>query len=75
MLGESGVCSKRPVWQWSGGPGDGYSAPFDGVRRVRVLEAAGAAAVQLEDHVTPEGCGYMPGEDGRGGPDHHGYSS
>jgi 2-methylisocitrate lyase-like PEP mutase family enzyme len=32
---------------------DAYSGPFDGMRVVRVLEAVGAAAVELEDDVTP----------------------
>lgn len=41
---------------------DGYGGPFNVTRTVRLLEAAGAAAVQLEDQVAPKRCGHLVGQ-------------
>lgn len=41
---------------------DGYGGAFNVARTVRMLEAAGAAAVQLEDQVTPKRCGHLAGK-------------
>lgn len=41
---------------------DGYGGPFNVMRTVRLLEAAGAAAVQLEDQVAPKRCGHLTGQ-------------
>ncbi|MDR7409418.1 MAG: oxaloacetate decarboxylase [Armatimonadota bacterium] len=41
---------------------DGYGGPFNVMRTVRLLEAAGAAAVQLEDQVAPKRCGHLVGQ-------------
>ncbi|BBY25473.1 isocitrate lyase/PEP mutase family protein [Mycobacterium stomatepiae] len=38
----------------------GYGAPMNVVRTVRAYEAAGAAAIQLEDQVFPKRCGHLP---------------
>ncbi|MEM6107276.1 isocitrate lyase/PEP mutase family protein [Mycobacterium sp. 050272] len=38
----------------------GYGAPMNVVRTVRCYEAAGAAAIQLEDQVFPKRCGHLP---------------
>lgn len=41
---------------------DGYGGPFNVARTVRMLEAAGAAAIQLEDQVAPKRCGHLAGK-------------
>ncbi|OBH86231.1 isocitrate lyase/PEP mutase family protein [Mycobacterium scrofulaceum] len=38
----------------------GYGAPMNVVRTVRCYEAAGVAAIQLEDQVFPKRCGHLP---------------
>jgi 2-methylisocitrate lyase-like PEP mutase family enzyme len=38
----------------------GYGAPMNVVRTVRSYEAAGVAAIQLEDQVFPKRCGHLP---------------
>jgi 2-methylisocitrate lyase-like PEP mutase family enzyme len=38
----------------------GYGAPINVVRTVREYEAAGAAAIQLEDQAFPKRCGHLP---------------
>ncbi len=38
----------------------GYGAPMNVVRTVRSYDAAGAAAIQLEDQVFPKRCGHLP---------------
>ncbi|UXA05281.1 isocitrate lyase/PEP mutase family protein [Mycobacterium sp. SMC-2] len=38
----------------------GYGAPMNVVRTVRSYDAAGVAAIQLEDQVFPKRCGHMP---------------
>ena len=38
----------------------GYGAPINVVRTVREFEAAGAAAIQLEDQAFPKKCGHLP---------------
>lgn len=38
----------------------GYGAPMNVVRTVREYEAAGAAAIQLEDQAFPKRCGHLP---------------
>jgi 2-methylisocitrate lyase-like PEP mutase family enzyme len=38
----------------------GYGAPMNVVRTVRSYDAAGAAAIQLEDQVFPKKCGHLP---------------
>lgn len=41
---------------------DGYGGPFNVARTVRLLEAAGAAAVQIEDQLAPKRCGHLAGK-------------
>lgn len=41
---------------------DGYGGPFNVMRTVRLLESAGAAAVQLEDQAAPKRCGHLAGQ-------------
>jgi 2,3-dimethylmalate lyase len=41
---------------------DGYGNPLNVLRTVREYEAAGVAAVQIEDQVTPKRCGHMEGK-------------
>ena len=41
---------------------DGYGEVLNVMRTVRGLEAAGVAAVQLEDQVSPKRCGHMAGK-------------
>ncbi|ORV94308.1 carboxyvinyl-carboxyphosphonate phosphorylmutase [Mycobacterium interjectum] len=38
----------------------GYGAPMNVVRTVRSYDAAGVAAIQLEDQVFPKRCGHLP---------------
>jgi 2-methylisocitrate lyase-like PEP mutase family enzyme len=38
----------------------GYGAPLNVIRTVRDYEAAGAAAIQLEDQAFPKKCGHLP---------------
>jgi 2-methylisocitrate lyase-like PEP mutase family enzyme len=38
----------------------GYGAPINVVRTVRLYEAAGVAAIQLEDQAFPKRCGHLP---------------
>src|ERR1700733_3166114 len=38
----------------------GYGAPMNVVRTVRCYDAAGVAAIQLEDQVFPKRCGHLP---------------
>ncbi len=38
----------------------GYGAPMNVVRTVRAYDAAGVAAIQLEDQVSPKRCGHLP---------------
>jgi 2-methylisocitrate lyase-like PEP mutase family enzyme len=38
----------------------GYGAPMNVVRTVRSYQAAGVAAIQLEDQVFPKRCGHLP---------------
>src|SRR5277367_5564775 len=38
----------------------GYGAPMNVVRTVRAYDAAGVAAIQLEDQVFPKRCGHLP---------------
>ena len=38
----------------------GYGAPMNVVRTVRPYDAAGVAAIQLEDQVFPKRCGHLP---------------
>jgi 2-methylisocitrate lyase-like PEP mutase family enzyme len=38
----------------------GYGAPLNVVRTVRQYEAAGVAAIQLEDQAFPKRCGHLP---------------
>ena len=38
----------------------GYGGPMNVVRTVRSYEAAGVAAIQLEDQVFPKRCGHLP---------------
>jgi 2-methylisocitrate lyase-like PEP mutase family enzyme len=38
----------------------GYGAPLNVVRTVRQYDAAGVAAIQLEDQVFPKRCGHLP---------------
>lgn len=38
----------------------GYGAPINVIRTVRAYEAAGVAAIQLEDQAFPEKCGHLP---------------
>jgi 2-methylisocitrate lyase-like PEP mutase family enzyme len=41
---------------------DGYGGPLSVMRTVAALEAAGAAAVQLEDQASPKRCGHFVGK-------------
>ena len=41
---------------------NGYGSALNVVRTVREYEAAGAAAIQLEDQVMPKRCGHMEGK-------------
>lgn len=41
---------------------DGYGGPHNVHRTVRLLEAAGAAAVQIEDQTAPKRCGHLAGK-------------
>src|SRR3954447_25885978 len=41
----------------------GYGGALNVVRTVRELERAGAAAIQLEDQVSPKRCGHFEGKD------------
>ena len=38
----------------------GYGAPINAIRTVREYEAAGVAAIQLEDQAFPKKCGHLP---------------
>lgn len=38
----------------------GYGGPMNVVRTVRAYDAAGVAAIQLEDQVFPKRCGHLP---------------
>ncbi|MEZ0364378.1 oxaloacetate decarboxylase [Mycobacterium sp. pUA109] len=38
----------------------GYGAPVNVVRTVRMYDAAGVAAIQLEDQIFPKRCGHLP---------------
>ncbi len=40
----------------------GYGNPINVIRTVREYEAAGVAAIHLEDQVTPKKCGHMEGK-------------
>jgi 2,3-dimethylmalate lyase len=42
---------------------DGYGNPLNVMRTVREYEAAGVAALHLEDQVAPKRCGHMAGKD------------
>src|SRR5262249_57407958 len=42
----------------------GYGAPMNVVRTVRSYDAAGVAAIQLEDQVFPKRCGPLPDKKG-----------
>ena len=41
----------------------GYGSPINVVRTVRAYEAAGVAAIQLEDQVFPKRCGHLAGKE------------
>jgi 2-methylisocitrate lyase-like PEP mutase family enzyme len=41
----------------------GYGSPINVVRTVREYEAAGVAAIQLEDQTFPKRCGHLTGKD------------
>ena len=41
---------------------DGYGNPINVVRTVRAYEAAGVAALHLEDQVSPKRCGHLAGK-------------
>jgi 2-methylisocitrate lyase-like PEP mutase family enzyme len=41
----------------------GYGAPLNVIRTVREYEAAGVAAIQLEDQAFPKRCGHLPGKE------------
>ena len=41
----------------------GYGNPINVLRTVRAFEAAGAAAIQLEDQVSPKRCGHFDGKE------------
>ena len=40
----------------------GYGNPINVIRTVREYEAAGVAAIHLEDQVMPKKCGHMEGK-------------
>jgi len=42
---------------------DGYGNPLNVLRTVREYEAAGVAALHIEDQVAPKRCGHMAGKD------------
>ena len=42
---------------------DGYGNPLNVVRTVREYEAAGVAALHIEDQVSPKRCGHMAGKE------------
>jgi 2,3-dimethylmalate lyase len=42
---------------------DGYGNPLNVMRTVREYEAAGVAALHIEDQVAPKRCGHMDGKD------------
>src|SRR3954468_24785161 len=42
---------------------DGYGNPLNVMRTVRGYEAAGVAALHIEDQVAPKRCGHMAGKD------------
>src|SRR3954470_11327432 len=42
---------------------DGYGNPLNVIRTVREYEAAGVAALHIEDQVAPKRCGHMAGKD------------
>src|SRR3954453_19686926 len=42
---------------------DGYGNPLNVMRTVREYEAAGVAALHIEDQVAPKRCGHMEGKD------------
>jgi 2-methylisocitrate lyase-like PEP mutase family enzyme len=42
---------------------DGYGNPLNVLRTVREYEAAGVAALHLEDQVSPKRCGHLEGKD------------
>ena len=41
----------------------GFGNPVNVVRTIKLLERAGAAAIQLEDQVSPKKCGHFSGKD------------
>src|SRR3712207_6610491 len=41
---------------------DGYGNPINVIRTIREYEAAGAAAIHIEDQVSPKKCGHMEGK-------------
>src|SRR5215210_6182112 len=42
---------------------DGYGNPLNVMRTVREYEAAGVAALHIEDQVAPKRCGHMAGKE------------
>lgn len=42
---------------------NGHGGPLNAARLTRAYEAAGAAAIQLEDQVSPKRCGHMEGKE------------
>jgi 2,3-dimethylmalate lyase len=42
---------------------DGYGNPINVIRTVREYEAAGVAAIHIEDQVSPKKCGHMEGKE------------
>jgi 2,3-dimethylmalate lyase len=42
---------------------DGYGNPLNVIRTVREYEAAGVAALHIEDQVSPKRCGHLDGKD------------
>ena len=42
---------------------DGYGNPINVIRTVREYEAAGVAAIHIEDQVSPKKCGHMVGKE------------
>jgi 2-methylisocitrate lyase-like PEP mutase family enzyme len=47
----------------------GYGAPLNVIRTVREYEAAGVAAIQLEDQAFPKKCGHLPDKELIDGPE------
>ena len=45
----------------------GYGNPLNVIRTVGAYEAAGVAAIHLEDQVAPKKCGHMEGKHGHPG--------